>query len=66
MPDPDERWTAVPTDRGTGLTCPHSDCGAKLLLNPERFKNCPGKRGNSRTAICPVCERRSTLPETVQ
>lgn len=63
MPDPDEMWIVTPTDRGTGLTCPHDDCGCKMLLNPDRFKDCVGKRANSRTCICPSCERRSTLPQ---
>jgi len=61
-----DEWEVVETDRGTGMVCPFDDCGARFLINIDRFKDCVGRRGNSRTCLCPSCERKSLVPEAYQ
>lgn len=59
----DGPYEAKRLPNGTGLICPFDDCGGKLLVNRQTLKLLTGRRMNSRTCICPYCERRSQLPE---
>ena len=56
----------VPTQRGAGVVCGHVDCEGKFLVNAAKLKELPGRRTNSRTLICPYCERRSMTPKEYQ
>jgi hypothetical protein len=50
-------------DNGQGLICPFVDCETRFVLNLDVLKNCTGRRMNSRSVVCPSCERRSPLPK---
>lgn len=56
-----KQYTATPTDRGVGLTCPRKDCGGRFLVNMEKLEG--ERRGKLwHTAPCPYCFRVNLLP----
>lgn len=52
------------TDRGVGLTCPRSDCGAKFVVNYGQTldRKLKGVRHPVATIVCPTCSRVSAIP----